>query len=50
MSPEEFNRLLEQFDYTTCHGYRIKIVVLLLQDTGMRIGECLEIEVDQTST
>ncbi|WP_236588134.1 tyrosine-type recombinase/integrase [Tumebacillus amylolyticus] len=47
VSQEEFNRLLDQFDYTTFHGYRNKIIVMLLQHTGMRIGECLEIEVEQ---
>lgn len=46
ISQEEFFALLEQFDYTKFHGYRNKIIVLLLQDTGMRIGECLELNVD----
>ncbi|MFD7523851.1 tyrosine-type recombinase/integrase [Paenibacillus chitinolyticus] len=46
INSEEFNRLLEQFDYTKFHGYRNKIIVLLIQDTGMRIGECLDIVVD----
>ncbi|MCY9589476.1 integrase [Paenibacillus chitinolyticus] len=46
INQDEFNKLLEQFDYTTFHGYRNKIIVLLLQDTGMRIGECLELGVD----
>ncbi|WAH39022.1 tyrosine-type recombinase/integrase [Alicyclobacillus dauci] len=43
---DEFKRLLEQFDYTTFHGYRNKVIVMLLQDTGMRISECLEILVE----
>jgi integrase/recombinase XerD len=46
ISQEEFNHLLDQFDYTTFHGYRNKIIVMLLQDTGMRIGECLELIID----
>ncbi|SIQ33260.1 integrase/recombinase XerD [Paenibacillus macquariensis] len=46
ISKEEFNNLIEYFDYTKFHGYRNKVVVLLLQVTGMRIGECLELEVD----
>ncbi|WP_419182289.1 tyrosine-type recombinase/integrase [Paenibacillus radicis (ex Xue et al. 2023)] len=46
INQEEFNKLIENFDYTTFHGYRNKIIVLLLQDTGMRIGECLEVVVD----
>ena len=43
INKEEFEKLLQQFDYTTFHGYRNKMIVLLLQDTGMRIGECLEL-------
>lgn len=43
---DEFRLLLNQFDYTKFHGYRNKVIVMLLQDTGMRIGECLAIEVD----
>lgn len=45
-SQEEFNGLIEKFDYTKFHGYRNKIIVLLLQDTGMGIGECLQLTVD----
>ncbi|MGE7601285.1 tyrosine-type recombinase/integrase [Peribacillus sp. NPDC097675] len=43
---DEFRLLLNQFDYTKFHGYRNKVIVMLLQDTGMRIGECLAIEAD----
>ncbi|MFL1672135.1 tyrosine-type recombinase/integrase [Paenibacillus dendritiformis] len=46
INEEEFRALLEQFDYTKYYGYRNKIIVMLLQDTGMRIGECLELNVD----
>ncbi|MEW5320552.1 tyrosine-type recombinase/integrase [Geobacillus thermoleovorans] len=46
ISQEEFNLLLSQFDYTTFHGYRNKVITMLLQDTGMRIGECLALTVD----
>lgn len=46
ISEEEFRALLNQFDYTKFHGYRNKVIVMLLQDTGMRIGECLLLEVD----
>lgn len=44
ISEEEFKALLDQFDFTKFHGYRNKIIVMLLQDTGMRIGECLALE------
>lgn len=47
ISQEEFNLLLSQFDYTTFHGYRNKIITMLLQDTGMRIGGCLALTVDE---
>ncbi|MDQ0975990.1 integrase/recombinase XerD [Neobacillus niacini] len=46
INQDEFNRLLSQFDYTTFHGYRNKIITMLLQDTGMRITECLALEVE----
>lgn len=46
ISEEEFKNLIDQFDYTTFHGNRNKIITMLLQDTGMRIGECLAIGVD----
>ncbi|MEK3658867.1 site-specific integrase [Paenibacillus sp. FSL F4-0236] len=32
ISQEEFNGLIEKFDYTKFHGYLNKIIVLLLQD------------------
>ncbi|MER2079011.1 tyrosine-type recombinase/integrase [Psychrobacillus psychrotolerans] len=41
----EFINLINQFDYTKFHGFRNKIITMLLQDTGMRIGECLAIVV-----
>lgn len=44
ISEEEFRDLLKQFDFTKFHGYRNKVLVMLLQDTGMRIGECLAID------
>lgn len=46
ITEEEFRLLLNQFDFTKYHGYRNKVIVMLLQDTGMRIGECLAVEVD----
>jgi integrase/recombinase XerD len=46
ISEEEFKQLLNQFDYTKFPGYRNKVIVMLLQDTGMRIGECLTLEVE----
>lgn len=46
ISQEEFNALLSQFDYTKFHGYRNKVITMILQDTGMRISECLALEID----
>jgi len=46
ISEEEFRNLIDQFDYTTFHGNRNKVITMLLQDTGMRIGECLALEVE----
>lgn len=46
ISKDEFKGLLDQFDFTTFYGYRNKVIVMLLQDTGMRIGECLDITIN----
>ena len=46
ISEEEFRKLILQFDYTTFHGFRNRAIVLLLQDTGARIGETLMLEVE----
>jgi integrase/recombinase XerD len=46
INQDEFNRLLSQFDYTKFHGYRNKVITMLLQDTGMRITECLALNVE----
>lgn len=43
---EDFQKLIDQFDYTKFHGYRNKVITMLLQDTGMRIGECLALNVN----
>lgn len=43
---EDFQRLIDQFDYTKFHGYRNKVITMLLQDTGMRIGECLALTLE----
>lgn len=44
ISVEEFKRIFNAFDYTTFHGYRNLMITKLLFDTGMRIGECLDLE------
>ena len=46
ISEEEFRVLLNHFDYTKYYGYRNKIIVMIIQDSGMRIGETLTILVD----
>jgi integrase/recombinase XerD len=46
ISKDEFSKLLTQFDYTKYHGYRNKVITMILQDTGMRIGECLALTTD----
>ena len=46
ITKQEFQKIVDTFDYTKFHGYRNKVIVLLLQDTGTRIGETLMLEVD----
>lgn len=44
ITKQEFQKLLDAFDYTKYYGYRNKMIILLLQDTGARIGEALAID------
>jgi integrase/recombinase XerD len=46
ISEEEFKALLRSFDTTKLHGYRNQIIAKLLLDTGMRIGECLTLTIE----
>jgi integrase/recombinase XerD len=41
ISDEDFIRLLKNIDTTKFHGYRDFIIIEMIIDTGMRIGECL---------
>ncbi|ELC8418084.1 site-specific integrase [Clostridium perfringens] len=40
---DEFNKLLRSLDLTLFSEYRDYIIIQLLMDTGMRVGECLEL-------
>lgn len=46
ISDEEFLRMLMMMDTSKYHEYRDYIVIQLIFDTGMRIGECLSTVVD----
>lgn len=46
LNDEEFIRLLKQIETSKTHEYRDYIILLLLLDTGMRIGECLLIKTE----
>lgn len=41
ISDEDFTRLLRHIDTSKFHEYRDYIIIQLIMDTGMRIGECL---------
>lgn len=41
LSIDEIKRVLSAFDVTTFHGYRNWLMVRLMLDTGMRVGECV---------
>ncbi|WYV20177.1 tyrosine-type recombinase/integrase [Paenibacillus sp. FSL H8-0175] len=43
LAPEQLKKVLSQFDLSTFHGYRNNVIMRLLLDTGMRIGECLSL-------
>lgn len=44
LTPEEIKRVLGTFDASTFHGYRNYLITKALLDTGMRIGECLNLK------
>ncbi|MEC0089897.1 tyrosine-type recombinase/integrase [Paenibacillus macquariensis] len=43
ITPEELKKVFGQFETSTFHGYRNRVISRILLDTGMRIGECLSI-------
>ncbi len=43
LRPEEIKRLLSAFDVTTFHGYRSWLMIRLMLDTVIRIGECVSL-------
>lgn len=46
VTDEQFANLLRHIDTTKFHEYRDYICIQILLDTGMRVGECLEIKVE----
>ncbi|WP_053957137.1 tyrosine-type recombinase/integrase [Inediibacterium massiliense] len=46
ITDEQFMNMLRHIDTTKFHEYRDYIIIQLLLDTGMRIGECLLIQSD----
>ena len=45
LSDEEINKLLKIFDLSYFSEHRDYVIILLLLDSGMRIGECLKIQI-----
>ena len=43
MTPKEIKDLMQAFDITTFHGYRNWLITRVMLDTGIRIGECLNL-------
>lgn len=46
VTDEQFKNLLRYMNISLFHEYRDKVILQLLLDTGMRIGECLSIQVE----
>lgn len=42
----EFNKLIKSLDLTSFAEYRDYVILQLLMDTGMRIGETLNLKMD----
>jgi len=45
VTDEQFTELLRNIDTTKFHEYRDYVAIMLILDTGMRVGECLEIKI-----
>ncbi|MFD5020876.1 tyrosine-type recombinase/integrase [Paenibacillus sp. NPDC058367] len=43
LSPNQLKGIFNQFESSTFHGYRNRVITRLLLDTGMRVGECLSL-------
>lgn len=46
LSDDEFKKLMDGMDLSKLHEYRDFMIIRTLLDTGMRIGECLSIQVE----
>ncbi len=46
ITDDEFSRLISKLDKSYFSEYRDYIIINLLMDTGMRLGECLELRID----
>lgn len=46
ITDQEFKRLLQNIDTTKFHEYRDYIVIQIIYDSGMRLGECLLIKIE----
>lgn len=46
VSDEDFKRMLKEMDNSKFSEYRDSVIIQLLLDTGMRVGECLLIQTD----
>lgn len=44
LSPQELKKLFGAIDTSTFHGYRTWVALRLILDTGIRIGECVELK------
>lgn len=46
LTPEDIKKVINQFERETFHGYRNYVITRLLLDTGMRVGECLNLQAE----
>ena len=47
ISDTEYKKLIKAIDLTKFHEYRDYIIINLIMDTGMRLGECLSLSIDE---
>ncbi|OPX47862.1 tyrosine-type recombinase/integrase [Clostridium thermobutyricum] len=46
LTDDEYKKLVKSLDITNFHEYRDYVIIQLIFDTGMRLGECLSLEIE----
>lgn len=47
ITDEEYKKIIKSIDITKFHEYRDYVIINLIMDTGMRLGECLSLTIEE---